>query len=135
VSAKATPVQSDSNIEAAMTAYARQPGGGLVAIPDSFTIGRRDLIIALAERMHLPAVYSSPYFTRGGGLLVYAVDARDLMHRAAAYVDRILSCTRPGELPVQQPIRFISVVNLKTAKALGLTIPRNLLAVADEVIE
>jgi putative tryptophan/tyrosine transport system substrate-binding protein len=131
----ATPLQSDSDIEAAMTASARQSGGGLVAIPDSFTIGRRDLIIALAERMNLPAIYSSPYFARSGGLLVYAVDARDLMHRAAGYVDRILRGTRPGELPVQQPIRFISVVNLKTAKALGLTVPPNLLAVADEVIE
>jgi putative tryptophan/tyrosine transport system substrate-binding protein len=85
--------------------------------------------------MRLPAVYSTPYFTRSGGLVVYAVDARDLMHRAAAYVDRILRGTRPADLPLQQPIRFVSVVNLKAAKALGLTVPPTLLAIADEVIE
>jgi putative ABC transport system substrate-binding protein len=89
-------------------------------IPDSFTGARRDLIIALAERMHLPAVYSSPYFTRTGRLLVYAVDARDLMHRTAAYVDRILRGAKPAHLPVQQPTKFELVINLKTAKALGL---------------
>jgi putative ABC transport system substrate-binding protein len=128
------PVQSDSDIEAAMAASAR-PGGGLVVIPDSFTSVYRDLIIALAERMHLPAVYGSPTFTRSGGLVVYAVDARDLMHRAADYVDRILRGTRPADLPVQQPIRFVSALNLKTARALGLTVPPTLLATADEVIE
>jgi putative tryptophan/tyrosine transport system substrate-binding protein len=131
----AMPVQSDSDIEAVMTASAQQPDSGLVVIPDSFTGARRDLIIALAERMRLPAVYSTPYFTRSGGLVVYAVDARDLMHRAAAYVDRILRGTRPADLPLQQPIRFVSVVNLKAAKALGLTVPPTLLAIADEVIE
>jgi putative ABC transport system substrate-binding protein len=129
------PVQSDSDIEAAMTASARQPGGGLVVIPDSFTSARRDLIIALAERMHVPAVYGSSFFTRSGGLVVYAVDARDLMHRAADYVDRILRGTRPAELPIQQPSKFELILNLKTAKALGLTVPNTLLAVADEVIE
>ena len=128
------PVQSDSGIEAAITASAR-PGGGLVVIPDSFTAVYRDLIIALAERMHLPAVYGSSVFTRSGGLVVYAVDAHDLMHRAADYVDRILRGTRPADLPVQQPIRFVSALNLKTAKALGLTVPPTLLATADEVIE
>jgi len=131
----AMPVQSDSAIEAAMAASAQQPGGGLVAIPDTFTNERRDLIVALAERMRLPAVYGLLYFARSGGLMAYAVDAHDLMYRAADYVDRILRGTRPADLPVQQPIRFVSVFNLKTAKALGLTIPPNLLALADEVIE
>jgi putative tryptophan/tyrosine transport system substrate-binding protein len=133
----AMPVQSDSDIEAAMIASARQPGGGLIAIPDSFTmeIERRDLIIALARRMHLPAVYWSRYFTRSGGLMAYAVDPRDLMHRAADYVDRILRGAKPADLPVQQPTKFELVINLKTAKALGLTVPLTLLALADEVIE
>jgi putative tryptophan/tyrosine transport system substrate-binding protein len=131
----ATPVQSDSDIAAVMTAFPRQPGGGLIAIPDSFTVGHRDLIIALAERMHLPAVYSSPRYARSGGLLVYAVDARNLMHRAADYVDRILRGDRPADLPVQQPTRFRLTINMKTAKVLGLEIPQKLLALADEVIE
>jgi putative ABC transport system substrate-binding protein len=131
----AMPVQSDSDIAAVLTAFPRQPGGGLIAIPDSFTVGRRDLIIALAERMHLPAVYSSPRYTRSGGLLVYAVDARNLMHRAADYVDRILRGTTPADLPVQQPTKFELILNLKTANALGLKIPPSVLAVADQVIE
>ena len=135
VEAIAKPVQSDFDIEDAMTALARQPGGGLIAIPDSFTFERRDLIIALAERVRLPAVYASTYFTRSGGLLVYAVDSRDLMNRAAHYLDRILRGTRSADLPVQQPIRFVFVINLKTAKVLGLTVPPTLLARADEVIE
>jgi putative ABC transport system substrate-binding protein len=131
----ATQVQRDSDIEAAMTAFSRKPGSGLITIPDSFTSERRDLIIALAERLHLPAAYASTYFTRSGGLVVYAVDARDLMHRAADYVDRILRGTRPAELPVQQPTKFQLILNLKTAKTLGLTVPASLLAIADQVIE
>jgi putative ABC transport system substrate-binding protein len=129
----ARPVQSDSDIEAAMTAFSRTPGSGLITIPDSFTFARRDLIIALAERLHLPAAYASTYSS--GGLVVYAVDARDLMHRAADYVDRILRGTRPAELPVEQPTKFQLILNLKTAKTLGLTVPASLLAIADEVIE
>jgi putative ABC transport system substrate-binding protein len=129
------PVQSDSDIEAAMMASARQRGGGLVAIPDSFTASRRELVIALAERTHLPAVYGVRYFARSGGLMVYTVDARDLMRRAADYVDRILRGAKPAGLPVQLPTKFELIVNLKTAKTLGLTVPATLLAVADEVIE
>jgi putative ABC transport system substrate-binding protein len=131
----ATPVQSDSDIEAALTAFARQPGGGLIAIPDAFTAERRDLITALAERMRLPAMYGLLYFERSGGLMMYAVDSRDLMHRAADYVDRILRGSKPADLPVQFPNKFEMVVNLKTAKALGLTVSNTLLALADEVIE
>jgi putative ABC transport system substrate-binding protein len=129
------PVQSDSDIEAAMMASARQPGGGLIAIPDAFTAERRDLISALAERMRLPALYGLLYFERSGGLMMYAVDSRDLMHRAADYVDRILRGDRPADLPVQQPTRFRLTINVKTAKVLGLEIPQKLLALADEVIE
>jgi putative ABC transport system substrate-binding protein len=129
------PVQSDSDIEAAMMASARQRGGGLVAIPDSFTASHSERIIGLAERMHLPAIYGVRYFARSGGLMVYTVDARDLMRRAADYVDRILHGAEPAELPVQLPTKFELIVNLKTAKTLGLTIPPNLLAIADEVIE
>jgi putative tryptophan/tyrosine transport system substrate-binding protein len=131
----ATPVQSDSDIEAALTAFARQPGGGLIAIPDAFTAERRDLITALAERMRLPALYGLLYFERSGGLATYAVDSRDLMYRAADYVDRILRGDRPADLPVQQPTRFRLTVNMRTAKVLGLEIPQKLLAIADEVIE
>jgi len=131
----ATPVQSNSDIEAAMTALARQPGGGLVAIPDTFTVERRDLIFALAERLRLPAIYGSPFLVGSAGLMTYTVDSRDLMHRAADYVDRILRGERPADLPVQQPTRFRLTINMKTAKVLGLTVPPMLLALADEVIE
>jgi putative ABC transport system substrate-binding protein len=131
----ALPVQSDSDIEAAVTGLARQSGGGLAAIPDTFTVERRDLIIALAGRMRLPAIYGIRYFTRSGGLMEYAADPRDLMYRAADYVDRILRGDRPADLPVQQPTRFELSINIKTAKALGLEIPVTLLVIADEVIE
>jgi putative tryptophan/tyrosine transport system substrate-binding protein len=130
----AMPVQNDADIGAAMMAVAR-PGGGLVAIPDAYTFDRRDLVITLARRLRLPAVYGIQYFVRSGGLMAYAVDARDLMRRAADYLDRILRGARPADLPVGLPTKFELVVNLKTAKTLGLEIPPNLLAIADEVIE
>jgi putative tryptophan/tyrosine transport system substrate-binding protein len=130
----AMPVQNDADVEAAMMGAVR-PGGGLVAIPDAYTFERRDLVITLARRLRLPAVYGSRSFARSGGLMVYAVDARDLMRRAADYVDRILRGVRPADLPVGLPAKFELVVNLKTAKELGLTVPPNLLAIADEVIE
>jgi putative tryptophan/tyrosine transport system substrate-binding protein len=130
----AMPVQNDADIEAAMMAVVR-PGGGLVAIPDAYTFDRRDLVITLARRLRLPAVYESRSFARSGGLMAYGADARDLMHRAADYVDRILRGVRPADLPVGLPTKFELVVNLKTAKTLGLEIPPNLLAIADEVIE
>jgi len=127
-------VQSAADIEAAITAFARQPGGGVVAIPDSFTVHNRDLLIALAARNRLPAIYA--YIQASiGGLMTYTVDTRDLMHRAAGYIDRILKGEKPAELAVQQPARFNLVINLKTAKALGLTVPQTLLVAADEVIE
>jgi putative tryptophan/tyrosine transport system substrate-binding protein len=128
------PVQNDSDIEAAMTAAVR-PGGGLVAIPDAYTSERHDLVITLASRLRLPAVYGSRAFARSGGLMAYAVDARDLMRRAADYVDRILRGARPADLPVRLPIKFELAINLKTAKALGLNLSPILLAMANEVIE
>jgi len=127
-------VQSAADIEAAMTAFARQPSGGVVAIPDSFTVHHRDLLVALAARNRLPTIYA--YIQASiGGLMTYTVDTRDLMHRAAGYIDRILKGEKPAELAVQQPARFNLVINLKTAKALGLTVPQTLLVAADEVIE
>jgi putative tryptophan/tyrosine transport system substrate-binding protein len=135
VEAIAMPVQSEAEIEAAMTAFARQPGSGLVAIPDSFTGQHRELIISLAVRNRLPTLYSNIVSTPVGGLIGYAVDTRDLMQRAAGYVDRILKGAKPAELPVQQPGKFQLSINLKTAKALDLTVPQTLLYRADEVIE
>ena len=119
----------------AMTDFARRPGGGLVAVPDSFTAEHREQVIAQAARNRLPALFANLVSTSSGGLMAYAVDTRDLMHRAAGYVDRILKGDKPAELPVQQPAKFELSINLKTAKALGLTVPVSLLARADEVIE
>jgi putative ABC transport system substrate-binding protein len=135
VEVSAMPVQSEAEIEAAVTVFARLPAGGLVVIPDSFTGQHRDLVIALAARNRLPALYTNLVSTPNGGLLAYAVDTRDLMHRAAGYVDRILKGGKPAEMPVQQPAKFELSINLKTAKALGLTVPQTLLYRADEVIE
>jgi putative ABC transport system substrate-binding protein len=134
VEVAAMPVQRDTDIEPAMTAFARRPAGALVAIPDSFTLQHRDLIIAAAARNRLPALYANLVSTPSGGLMAYAVDARDLMHRAAGYVDRILKGEKPSELPVQQPAKFELSINLKTARALGLTVPQSLVSIADEVI-
>jgi putative ABC transport system substrate-binding protein len=131
----AMPVASDANIEVAMTDFARRPGGGLVAIPDSFTGEHREHVIAQAARNRLPTLFSNVVSTSNGGLMAYAVDTRDLMHRAAGYVDRILKGDKPAELPVQQPAKFTLSINLKSAKALGLTVPLSLIARADEVIE
>jgi putative ABC transport system substrate-binding protein len=128
-------VQSVADIEAAMTAFARQPSGGIVALPDSFTLEHRDLLVTLAAHNNLPTLYSYFLVPSIGGLMSYGVDTRDLMHRAAGYIDRILKGEKPAELAVQQPARFNLVINLKTAKALGLTVPQTLLVSADEVIE
>ncbi len=128
------PARDVAAIERAIAAVAGE-GGGLVQIPDSFTVANRDLIVRLAARYRLPAVYSNNVFARDGGLLSYAVDSRDVFRRAAAYVDRILKGARAGEMPVQQPNKFELVLNLRTAKALGLAVPPTLLALADAVIE
>jgi putative ABC transport system substrate-binding protein len=135
VEVAAMPVRSEAEIETSVMAFARLPAGGLVVIPDSFTGQHRDLVIALAARNRLPALYTNLVSTPNGGLIAYAVDTRDLMHRAAGYVDRILKGEKPADLPVQQPAKFQLSINLKTAKALGLTVPEMLLYRADEVIE
>ena len=103
--------------------------------PDIFTYTHRDLIVSLANRANLPAVYPFTVFTSAGGLLSYGVDLLDLQRRAAGYVDRMLRGTKPADLPVQLPTKFELAVNVKTAKALGLAIPQSLIATADEVIE
>ena len=135
VEVTAMPVASDADIEVAMTDFARRPGSGLVAIPDSFTAEHREQVIAQAARNRVPALFSNLVSTSSGGLMAYAVDTRDLMHRAAGYVDRILKGDKPAELPVQQPAKFQLSINLKTARALGLSVPVSLIARADEVIE
>jgi len=129
------PVHSDAEIETAITALGRQPGGGLVVIPDGFITAHRAPIILAAARNNVPAVYSFSEFARDGGLLSYGPDQVDIFRRAATYVDRILRGSKPSELPVQLPTKFEMVVNLKTAKALGLAVPPSILLRADETIE
>jgi putative ABC transport system substrate-binding protein len=129
------PVHSNVEIETAIIALGREPGGGLVVIPDTFMVAHRASIISAAARNNVPAVYYLSAFAIDGGLLSYGADRVDLFRRAANYVDRILRGAKPAELPVQLPTKFEFVINLKTAKALGLTIPETLLATADEVIQ
>jgi putative tryptophan/tyrosine transport system substrate-binding protein len=122
-------------IERAVTAFALSANGGLIVTGSSFANIHRDLTIALAARHKLPAVYPARFFVTGGGLISYGPDRVDLFRRAAGYVDRILKGEKPGDLPVQAPTKYELVINLKTAKALGLTVPPTVLARADEVIE
>jgi putative tryptophan/tyrosine transport system substrate-binding protein len=129
------PVHSDVEIETAIIALGREPGGGLVVVGDAFTVVHRVPIILAAARNKVPAVYLASSLARDGGLLSYGPDLVDTWRRAAAYVDRILRGAKPADLPVQLPTKFEMVVNLKTAKALGLTVPQTLLVSADEVIE
>jgi putative ABC transport system substrate-binding protein len=129
------PVHSDAEIETAIIALGREPGGGLVIMGDVFTLQHRTPIISAATRNNVPAVYWLSDFARDGGLLSYGVDQVDLFRRSATYVDRILRGTKPGELPVQLPTKFEMVFNLKTAKALGLTVSESFLLRADEVIK
>jgi putative ABC transport system substrate-binding protein len=128
-------VHSDVEIETAIISLGREPRGGLVVMPDVFTLAHRAPIILAAAQNHVPAVYSLSAFARDGGLLSYGVDRVDTSRRAATYVDRILRGATPAELPVQLPTKFEMIVNLKTAKALGLTVPQSILLRADEVIE
>jgi putative ABC transport system substrate-binding protein len=128
------PVHSDVEIEAAIIALGREPGGGLVVIPGALA-SHRAPIISAAARNNVPAVYGFSYYARDGGLLSYGGDQVDLFRRAASYVDRILRGEKPGDLPVQLPTKFEMVVNRKTATALGLAIPPSIMLRADEVIE
>jgi putative ABC transport system substrate-binding protein len=129
------PVHSDVEIETAIAALGREPGAGLVVMPDIFTIAHRASIMLAAARSNVPAICWLSEFAREGGLLSYGPDTVDIWRRAANYVDRILRGAKPAELPVQFPTKFEMVVNLKTAKALGLSVPQSILLRADEVIE
>ena len=128
-------VENAADIERAIEALAREPDGGLVLPPDGTTLLHRDLIIALAARHRLPAIYAFRAFVAAGGLMSYGTDRIDVFRQTAAYVDRILRGAKPADLPVQAPTKYQTVINLKTAKALGLDVPPALLVAADEVIE
>jgi putative ABC transport system substrate-binding protein len=129
------PVHSDAEIETAIIALGREPGGGLVVRGDNFTGGHRAPIISAVAGNNVPAVYNFSEFVRDGGLLSYGANTVDVYRRAASYVDRILRGEKPGDLPVQFPTKFEMVVNRKTATALGLAIPPSILLRADEIIE
>jgi putative tryptophan/tyrosine transport system substrate-binding protein len=129
------PIHDDTEIERAMISLELEGNSSLIFLPDQFTSSHRKSIIDLAARHRLPAIYSFSYFARDGGLVSYGVDTTDMFRQAAVYVDKILQGTNPRDLPVQQPIKFELIINLKTAKALDLTVPQSLLATADEVIE
>jgi len=131
---RAAPVHDDAGIEEAIAVQAREPGGGLICLPDSFNNAHRDVIIAAAARHSLPLI-GTREFPRSGGLMSYWFDAVDLYAQAASYIDRILRGASPADLPVQQPTKYSLIINLKTAKALGLTVPPGMLDLADEVIE
>jgi putative tryptophan/tyrosine transport system substrate-binding protein len=128
-------VHDDSEIERTISTQSRDPGGGLIILPDTFNAVHRRTIIALAAQYSLPAIYFLPYFATDGGLVSYGPDEIDFFRRTAIYVDRILKGEKPADLPVQQPNKFQLVINLKTAKSQGLTVPVPLQASADEVIE
>ena len=131
----AAPVHAADEIAGAIEQIAREPDSGLLVLPDLFTATNRKSIIEIAAVARLPAVYPFRYFVASGGLMSYGTEVLDTYRQAASYIDRILKGERPGDLPVQQPTKFELVINLNTAKALGLDIPPTLLAHADEVIE
>jgi putative ABC transport system substrate-binding protein len=129
------PVHDDAEIERAIAEHARDAGGALLVMPEAFSISHRDTIIAAATRYRLPTIGMNDILPRTGGLMSYAVDPAEASAQAASYIDRILRGTKPADLPVQTPTKLSFVINLKTAKALGLEIPPGVLALADEVIE
>jgi len=135
VKPSAAAVHNADEMERAIEQFARASDGALLVLPDLFTATNRRSIVALAARHRLPAVYPARYFAASGGLMSYGIELLETYRQAASYVDRILKGERPNDLPVQQPTKFEFVINLKTAKALGLTLPPQLLASADEVIE
>ena len=128
------PVHDDAEIEQVIAAQAREPGGGLICLPDIFNITHRDIIVAAALRHSLPLI-GNIELAIAGGLMSYQFDPVDLYAQAASYIDRILRGAKPAELPVQRPTKWSLVINLQTAKALGLTVPQSILQRADEVIE
>jgi ABC-type uncharacterized transport system substrate-binding protein len=133
IAVTAAEVRSAADIERALSALGHG-GGGLIVTPSALTATRRDLIIRLAARLRLPAIYSFGFYVTSGGLLSYGINQLELVRSAASYVDRILRGASPGELPVQLPLRYELVINMKTAAALGLPVPSSLQLLADEVI-
>jgi putative tryptophan/tyrosine transport system substrate-binding protein len=129
------PVHDDAGIEEAIAALAREPGGGLFCLPDPFVGTHSDVIIAAATLHSLPLVALAAPMVKAGALMSYGFDPVDAYVQAASYVDRILKGASPADLPVQQPTKYSLIINLKTAKALGLTVPPSMLDLADEVIE
>jgi putative ABC transport system substrate-binding protein len=131
----AAGVRSAADMESSLTAFGREPNGGLIVVPSPVNLTNRELIIASAARLGLPAIYPYRYFCKSGGLASYGFDQIEQNRGAAAYVDRILKGEKPADLPVQAPTKYELIINLKTAKALGLTVPPSVLAGADEVFE
>jgi putative ABC transport system substrate-binding protein len=131
----AAPVRSDAEIETLIISLGREPGSALFGGPDNFITNHRATIISLATRNHLPTVFENPVFARDGALVSYGADFHDNFGRSARYVDNILRGAKPSELPVQMPLKYLLSINLKTAKALGITVPQTLLVAADEVIQ
>jgi putative tryptophan/tyrosine transport system substrate-binding protein len=128
-------VRNPADLDLAIEVFAREPNGGLLVMPDVFNTVHRQQIFALAARYRLPALYPFKFFALDGGLMSYGINVLDVFQRSASYVDRVLRGANAGELPVQVPTKYELVINLKTAKALGLDVPPTLLATADEVIE
>jgi putative ABC transport system substrate-binding protein len=135
VTVRFAPVHDDATIEEAVAAVARDPGGGVINLPESWSVTHRATIIAAAARHGLPLMGGTELFPRAGGLMSYWFDAVDVHAQAASYIDHILRGANPADLPIQDPTRLVLIINLKTAQALGLTVPPALLARADEVIE
>jgi ABC-type uncharacterized transport system substrate-binding protein len=135
IEVSAAPVHAKDEVEGVIAAQARSPGGGLIVMPDASNEPIRELIIALAARYGVPAIYYNRFFSEPGGLISYGELRVETFRLAAGYIDRILKGEKPADLPVQAPTKFELIINLKTAKALGLTIPDKLMALADEVIE
>jgi putative ABC transport system substrate-binding protein len=131
----ASPVHEPSEIETVIAGFAREPDGGLIVLPSTFMFVHRDLIIGPAERYRLPAIYAFRYYAESGGLISYGNLPADGYRQAATYIDQILRGAKPADLPVQMSVKFELVVNLKTAKAMGLKIPESFLVRADKVIE
>jgi putative tryptophan/tyrosine transport system substrate-binding protein len=135
VQASTAPIHTKDEIEGVIAAQARNPGGGLIVPPDVSNVVNRELIIALAAHYNVPAIYGDRLFAESGGLIAYGDDRAEEFRHAAGYIDRILKGAKPADLPIQQPTKFELVINLKTAKALGLSLSSGLLSIADEVIE
>ena len=135
VQASVAPIHAKDEIEGVIAAQARNPGGGLIVMPDAFNTTNRNLIIGLAARYGVPASYAQDIFAKSGGLIAYSSVRTEAYRQVAGYIDRILKGEKPADLPVQAPTKFELFINIKTAKALGLEVPAKLLAIADEVIE